>query len=38
LPFGIMLPLYGHTEHSDRIKHQLEATEPLKKQLWKQTI
>lgn len=38
LPHGIMLPLYGHTEHSDRIKDQLEATEPLKKQLWKQTI
>lgn len=33
-----MLPLYGHTEHSDRIKDQLEASEPLKKQLWKQTI
>jgi CRISP-associated protein Cas1 len=38
LPHGIMLPLYGHTEHSDRIKDQLEASEPLKKQLWKQTI
>lgn len=38
LPHGIMLPLYGHTEHSDRIKDQLQASEPLKKQLWKQTI
>ena len=38
LPHGIMLPLYGHTEHSDRIKDQLEASEPLKKQLWKQTV
>ncbi len=38
LPHGIMLPLYGHTEHSDRVKDQLEASEPLKKQLWKQTI
>ncbi|MCX8524448.1 type II CRISPR-associated endonuclease Cas1 [Chryseobacterium formosus] len=38
LPHGIMLPLYGHSEHSDRIKDQLEASEPLKKQLWKQTI
>ena len=38
LPQGIMLPLYGHTEHSDRVKDQLEASEPLKKQLWKQTI
>ncbi len=38
LPFGMMLPLYGHTEHSERIKYQLEATEPLKKQLWRQTV
>lgn len=38
LPFGITLPLYGHTEHSERVKYQLEASEPLKKQLWKQTV
>lgn len=38
LPQGIMLPLFGHTEHSERVKYQIEATEPLKKQLWKQTI
>lgn len=38
LPFGIMLPLYRHTEHSERVKYQLEASEPLKKQLWKQTV
>ena len=38
LPHGIMLPLHGHTEFSERIKDQMEASEPLKKQLWKQTI
>lgn len=38
LPHGIMLPLYGHSEHSNRVKDQLEASEPLKKQLWKQTV
>ena len=38
LPHGIMLPLYGHTEYSERVKDQLEASEPLKKQLWKQTV
>ncbi|MBP7174030.1 MAG: type II CRISPR-associated endonuclease Cas1 [Cloacibacterium sp.] len=38
LPHGIMLPIYGHSEHSDRVKDQLEASEPLKKQLWKQTV
>ncbi len=38
LPFGLMLPLHGHTEHSDKVKDQLSASEPLKKQLWKQTV
>ncbi len=38
LPHGMMLPMYGHTEHSQRVKDQLEASEPLKKQLWKQTV
>ncbi|MBS1550037.1 MAG: type II CRISPR-associated endonuclease Cas1 [Bacteroidetes bacterium] len=38
LPHGIMLPMYGHTEHSQKVKFQLEASEPLKKQLWKQTV
>ncbi len=38
LPHGIMLPLYGHTKHSERVKDQLAASEPLKKQLWKQTV
>ncbi|MDO6739221.1 type II CRISPR-associated endonuclease Cas1 [Wenyingzhuangia sp. 2_MG-2023] len=38
LPFGITLPLYGHSEHSERVKYQLDVSEPLKKQLWKQTI
>lgn len=38
LPHGIMLPLNGHSEHSERIKYQIEASEPLKKNLWKQVI
>ncbi|MGC4129648.1 MAG: type II CRISPR-associated endonuclease Cas1 [Bergeyella sp.] len=38
LPHGIMLPIHGHSEHSQRVKDQLEASEPLKKQLWKQTV
>ncbi len=38
LPFGLMLPLHGHTEHSNKVKDQLSASEPLKKQLWKQTV
>ncbi len=38
LPHGMMLPLHGHTQHSERVKAQMEASEPLKKQLWKQTV
>lgn len=38
MPRGQMLPIFGHTEHSERIKSQIEASEPLKKQLWKQTV
>ncbi|WP_396601230.1 type II CRISPR-associated endonuclease Cas1 [Algibacter sp. R77976] len=38
LPLGLMLPLYGHSEYSERIKSQLKVSEPLKKQLWKQTV
>lgn len=38
LPFGMMLPMFGHSEYSERIKCQLAASEPLKKQLWKQTV
>lgn len=38
LPQGMMLPLYGHTSHTKRIREQMEVSEPLKKQLWKQTV
>lgn len=38
LPHGMMLPLYGNSTYSQRIKYQMEASEPLKKQLWKQTV
>lgn len=37
-PTGLMLNLDGHTLQSARFKAQIEATEPLKKQLWQQTI
>lgn len=38
MPFALTQPMYGHTEFSERIKQQLQISEPLKKQLWKQTI
>lgn len=38
LPFGLMLPFYSHTQFAKRVKEQLKASEPLKKQLWKQMV
>lgn len=38
LPVGLMLPLCGNTTQSERFRHQLLASLPLKKQLWQQTI
>lgn len=38
LPTGLLLNLSGHTLQQVRFKAQLEASVPLKKQLWQQTI
>ncbi|OAV76114.1 CRISPR-associated endonuclease Cas1, subtype II/NMENI [Bacteroidales bacterium Barb7] len=38
LPVGLMLPLYGNTTQSERFRDQIDASLPLKKQLWQQTI
>ncbi|MDR0893439.1 MAG: type II CRISPR-associated endonuclease Cas1 [Mediterranea sp.] len=38
LPVGLMLPLYGNTTQNERFRQQLDASVPLKKQLWQQTI
>ena len=38
MPVGLMLPLCGNTTQSERFRHQIEASLPLKKQLWQQTI
>ena len=37
-PKGLLLNLEGHSLQSQRFQAQLEASEPLKKQLWQQTI
>lgn len=37
-PTGLLLNLDGHTQQSEKFKAQIEASEPLKKQLWQQTI
>lgn len=38
MPVGLMLPLYGNTTQNERFRCQLDATVPLKKQLWQQTV
>ena len=38
LPCSFLQPLVGHTEQTERMRHQLDASVPLKKQLWQQTI
>lgn len=38
LPDGLLLPMHGHTEQVERIGYQLNASLPLKKNLWQQTI
>ncbi len=38
MPVGLMLPLCGNTLQSERFAKQIEASLPLKKQLWQQTV
>jgi len=38
LPIGLQLPLEGNTTQNERFRDQIEASLPLKKQLWQQTI
>ncbi len=37
-PTGLLMPLEANTLQSERFKAQIEATEPLKKQLWQQVV
>jgi CRISPR-associated protein Cas1 len=38
MPTGLMLPLYGNTLQNERFRDQLDASLPLRKQLWQQTV
>ncbi len=38
MPAGLLLPLEGNTVQSERFRWQIEASLPLKKQLWQQTV
>lgn len=38
MPAGLMLPLAGNTTQTERFRDQIDASLPLKKQLWQQTV
>lgn len=38
MPTGLILPLDGGSTQTERFRYQIEASQPLKKQLWQQTI
>mgnify|MGYP001768558497 FL=1 len=38
LPFGLMLPMYSHHAFTEKLGDQIEASLPLKKNLWQQTV
>lgn len=38
LPISLLQPLSGHSEQMERLRYQLDASLPLKKNLWQQTI
>lgn len=38
MPAGLLLPLEGNTLQNERFRSQIEASVPLKKQLWQQTV
>jgi CRISPR-associated protein Cas1 len=38
MPSGLLLPFVGHSQQTERIRIQLDASLPLKKNLWQQTV
>ena len=38
MPVGLLLPLVGNSTQNERFRDQLDASLPLRKQLWQQTI
>lgn len=38
MPVGLMLPLNAHSTQTEHFREQIEASVPLKKQLWQQTV
>ena len=38
MPVGLLLPLVGNTTQNERFRDQLDVSQPLRKQLWQQTM
>lgn len=38
LPYGLMLPMFSHHAFTEKLHAQLEASQPLVKNIWQQTI
>lgn len=38
MPVGLMMPLEGNTVQNERFRRQIDASLPLRKQLWQQTV
>lgn len=38
MPYGLLLPLTNNTLQGERYRHQINASLPIKKQLWQQTV
>jgi CRISPR-associated protein Cas1 len=38
MPSGLLLPFEGHSQQTERIRIQMDASLPLKKNLWQQTV
>jgi CRISPR-associated protein Cas1 len=38
LPYGLMLPMFTHHTFTEKLQAQIEASQPLMKNLWQQTV
>ena len=38
LPLGLFMPMASNHIYTEKLRHQLESTEPLRKNLWQQTV
>lgn len=38
MPYGLLLPMFSHNTFTEKLSTQIEASIPLKKNLWQQTI